>query len=83
MSKKQTADSFESQLAELEQIVNQMEQGDLPLEEALKQFEQGVKLTTGCQALLDQAKQRIQVLSADQQLQAFSVAEDAAADDAE
>ncbi|WMS89243.1 exodeoxyribonuclease VII small subunit [Pleionea litopenaei] len=78
MSKQPSKTSFESQLAELESIVEKMEQGDLPLEEALKQFEKGVSLTKNCQSLLENARQRIQVLSQDQQLQDFSVAEDGA-----
>ncbi|WP_144391907.1 exodeoxyribonuclease VII small subunit [Pleionea sediminis] len=67
-TKKQSAKTFESQLQELETIVEAMEEGDLPLEDALKQFEQGVKLTKNCQQLLEKAKQRIQVLSEQQEL---------------
>ncbi|MEE4246751.1 MAG: exodeoxyribonuclease VII small subunit [Kangiellaceae bacterium] len=70
MSSKSNKSSFEEQLAQLEAIVEQMEQGDMPLDDALKQFEQGVKLTANCQNLLDQAKQRIQVLT-EEKLQSF------------
>ncbi len=77
MTKKQTKASFESQLEELESIVEMMEQGDLPLEDALKKFEQGVKLTKNCQQMLESAKQRIQILSEQQELTEFNVAEDA------
>ncbi|MGQ0384575.1 MAG: exodeoxyribonuclease VII small subunit [Gammaproteobacteria bacterium] len=54
---------FEAALAELEQIVQRLEQGDLPLEESLRQFERGVALTRSCQKALRQAEQKIRVLS--------------------
>ncbi|WP_386696840.1 exodeoxyribonuclease VII small subunit [Lonepinella sp. MS14436] len=53
---------FESTLAQLEQVVNQLESGDLPLEEALKTFERGVNLAKQGQQRLQQAEQRIQIL---------------------
>ncbi|GGB98750.1 exodeoxyribonuclease 7 small subunit [Marinobacterium zhoushanense] len=53
---------FEQSLAQLEAVVERMEQGDLPIEEALKAFEQGVKLTRECQSILDQTEQKVQVL---------------------
>ncbi|HEY7754186.1 MAG TPA: exodeoxyribonuclease VII small subunit [Steroidobacteraceae bacterium] len=54
---------FEAALAELEQIVMRLEQGDLPLEESLRQFERGVALTRSCQKALRQAEQKIRVLA--------------------
>jgi exodeoxyribonuclease VII small subunit len=54
---------FEAALAELEQIVQRLEQGELSLEESLRQFERGVELTRGCQKALRQADQKIQILS--------------------
>jgi exodeoxyribonuclease VII small subunit len=54
---------FESTLAELEELVARMEAGDLPLEEALRNFERGVRLTRECQAALQAAQQRVQVLT--------------------
>jgi len=54
---------FESSLSELESIVTQMEQGDLSLDEALSSFETGIKLTRHCQAILDQAEQKVQLLT--------------------
>ena len=54
--------SFDATLSELESIVQKMEQGDLPLEEALKQFEQGVHLVRAGQQKLEQAEQKIQIL---------------------
>ena len=53
---------FESSLAQLEQLVEQMEEGDLSLEESLKAFESGVKLTRECQQALQDAEQKVEVL---------------------
>ena len=53
---------FEASMAELEQIVERLEQGDLPLEASLAQFERGVALTRACQTALRAAEQRVQVL---------------------
>ncbi len=53
---------FETALSELESLVEQMEQGDLSLDESLKQFERGVQLTRACQAALKEAEQKVQVL---------------------
>jgi exodeoxyribonuclease VII small subunit len=55
---------FESTLAELEELVARMEAGNLPLEEAMRSFERGVQLTRECQAALQAAQQRVQVLTA-------------------
>jgi exodeoxyribonuclease VII small subunit len=54
---------FEPALAELEQLVEQMERGDLSLEESLLAFERGVKLTRACQQLLSEAEQKVRILS--------------------
>jgi exodeoxyribonuclease VII small subunit len=54
--------SFESSLEKLTQIVKRMESGELPLEEALKNFEEGVQLTRKCQEILTQAETRVQQL---------------------
>lgn len=53
---------FERSLTELESIVEQLEQGDLPLDESLRQFERGVQLTRVCQGALKQAEQKVEVL---------------------
>lgn len=53
---------FEASLARLEQLVDQMEDGDLTLEESLKAFEAGVKLTRECQQALQSAEQKVEVL---------------------
>jgi exodeoxyribonuclease VII small subunit len=55
--------SFEEALAELESLVEQMEQGELSLEDSLKSFERGVELTRTCQQALKEAEQKIQILS--------------------
>src|SRR5947199_5930570 len=57
--------TFETQLGALERIVRELERGDLPLEESLKLFEEGVKLSRECQERLNQAERRIEVLLRD------------------
>lgn len=59
------AASFEASLSELEQIVTRLESGELPLEEALNEFERGVQLARLGQQTLLQAEQRVQVLLSD------------------
>lgn len=54
--------SFEGQLATLERIVRELERGDLPLEQSLDLFEQGVKLSRECQERLNEAERRIEIL---------------------
>ena len=54
--------NFESSLKELEQIVEQLEAGDLPLERSLELFEQGVNLSRDCQKRLDEAERRVELL---------------------
>jgi len=54
--------SFETQLATLERIVRELERGDLPLEQSLDLFEQGVRLSRECQERLNEAERRIEVL---------------------
>jgi exodeoxyribonuclease VII small subunit len=53
---------FEKSLAELEQLVNEMENGQLSLDESLAKFEKGVALTKACQNALKQAEQRVNLL---------------------
>ena len=53
---------LEKSLADLEELVEELESGDLPLEKAMKKFEEGIKLTRGCQAALKEAEQRVQIL---------------------
>ncbi len=58
----ETEAGFEQQLERLEEIVERMEQGDLPLEEAMALFEEGVQLGQACQKRLDEAERRITML---------------------
>jgi len=53
---------FEEALAELESLVERLERGDLPLDEALKAFERGITLTRHCQASLQAAQQKVEIL---------------------
>lgn len=61
MAKKETP-SFEENLSALEQVVEQLESGQLSLDDAMKAFEQGIKLTRECQESLANAEQKVQVL---------------------
>jgi exodeoxyribonuclease VII small subunit len=54
--------SFEASLSELEQIVTELEQGDVSLDDALKQFERGIKLVRQSQTKLEQAQQKVSIL---------------------
>ena len=62
MSKQENNKDFETSLKKLEQIVLDLENGDLPLEQSIKTFEEGVKLTKHCQNLLSKAELKIQKL---------------------
>ncbi len=62
VAKKETPINFEKSLAELEALVEKMEQGNLSLEESLKSFERGIVLTKACQQALSEAEQKIQIL---------------------
>ncbi|HAT1596591.1 TPA: exodeoxyribonuclease VII small subunit [Legionella pneumophila] len=54
---------FEQSITELEEIVRQLEKGELTLEESLKQFEKGISLARRCQNALNQAEQKIETLT--------------------
>jgi exodeoxyribonuclease VII small subunit len=64
VARKKSSLEFEKALQELESLVAQLEQGDLPLEESLKQFERGIALTRACQTALKDAEQKIEMLAA-------------------
>ena len=49
-------------MEELEKLVEHMERGDISLEESLKAFERGIKLTRACQQALQEAEQKVQIL---------------------
>jgi exodeoxyribonuclease VII small subunit len=53
---------FEAAMRDLEQIVERLEHGDLPLEESLAAFERGVMLTRSCQTALKEAEQKVEIL---------------------
>jgi exodeoxyribonuclease VII small subunit len=61
-SASKAAPPFEAALAQLESLVTRLESGELPLEEALRTFEQGVRLTRECQTALAAAQQKVQQL---------------------
>jgi exodeoxyribonuclease VII small subunit len=63
-TKPQKLPDFEQSLSELEALVQKLEQGDVPLEDALKTFERGVALTRQCQTALRTAQQKVEVLLA-------------------
>ena len=68
--------NLEKSLAELEELVEELESGDLPLEKAMKKFEEGIKLTRGCQTALKEAEQRVEILlksAGGEDLEAFEV----------
>jgi len=58
----QSSLSFEQAVAELEQIINALEQGELPLEDSLKQFERAVSLSRLSQQKLQAAEQKVEML---------------------
>jgi|TARA_B100000767_G_scaffold251181_1_gene253971 exodeoxyribonuclease VII small subunit len=62
MTEKNNTKDFESSLEKLEEIVAELESGDLPLEKSIKAFEDGIKLTRHCQNLLSKAELKIQKL---------------------
>ncbi len=63
MAKKRSSPpDFEQALAELETLVEKMEQGELSLDESLQSFERGIQLTRTCQQALQEAEQKVQVL---------------------
>ena len=53
---------FETAMRDLEELVERLEQGDLPLEESLAAFERGVMLTRACQTALKEAEQKVEIL---------------------
>lgn len=55
--------SFEEKIAELEEIVNRLESGEAPLDEAVSLFEKGVKLSADCHSTLEKAEQKVKILT--------------------
>jgi len=54
--------NLEKALSDLEDLVDELESGDLPLEKAMKKFEEGIKLTRQCQSALKEAEQKVEIL---------------------
>jgi len=54
--------TFEAGLRELERIVKELERGDLPLEESLRLFEAGMRLSADCKRQLEEAETRVEIL---------------------
>jgi len=78
MSAKKTV-NLEKSLTDLEDLVEELESGDLPLEKAMKKFEDGIKLTRACQTALKEAEQKVEILlksAGGDQLEDFEVEED-------
>ncbi|MDF0534513.1 exodeoxyribonuclease VII small subunit [Shewanella yunxiaonensis] len=65
MAKKPENLSFEESLNQLEQIVTELEQGEVSLDDALKQFERGINLVRSSQNKLEQAQQKVAILLSD------------------
>tara|TARA_B100001765_G_scaffold178682_1_gene121804 strand:+ start:55 stop:285 length:231 start_codon:yes stop_codon:yes gene_type:complete len=61
-SAKKNSESIEARLIELEAILEELESGELELDQALKRFEQGVKLSRECQKTLEDAEMKIKIL---------------------
>ena len=59
--------NFETALEKLEAVVDRLEQGELPLEDALRTFEDGVRWSRTCHQLLDRAEQRVETILKNEQ----------------
>lgn len=73
--------SYETAIDELEGILTQLESNDLPLEEAIKQFESGVALIKHCQGILDTTEQKIKFLTGDGETDDTQASAENSADD--
>jgi len=56
---------FEAAMARLEEIVQELEKGDIPLEQSLKLFEEGIKLSRICNKRLEEAERKVEILIKD------------------
>ena len=79
MAARKKAAQFETALADLELLVQSLETGDLSLEESLKAFEEGIKLTRECQKALTDAEQKVALLLGESEGEAIEGEFDAAA----
>ncbi len=70
---------FEDALARLETIVTELEKGDLPLNDSLKMFEEGIKLSKTCLKMLDDAERKVEIMVQDKdgkkRVEAYSIEE--------
>ncbi len=64
--------NLEQSLKDLESLVAELETGELPLEEAMKKFENGIKLTRACQTALKEAEQKVEILLNDNKTDTFA-----------
>ncbi len=71
---------FEQAMARLEAIVSELEKGDLPLDESLKIFEEGIRLSKTCLKMLDEAERKVEILVQEKdgkkRLHAFTLEDD-------
>ncbi|MBQ0719402.1 MAG: exodeoxyribonuclease VII small subunit [Gammaproteobacteria bacterium] len=65
MATRKRAINFEQSLKQLETLVESLETGNLNLDESLKSFEKGIKITRDCQSALSEAEQRVRILTSD------------------
>lgn len=71
-----TNNKFEQSIEELENIVKQLEKGELPLETSLQQFEKGIQLAQKCQKMLTEAEQKIEILTSNASIQPIKPADE-------
>ena len=64
---KRKSDQFEEALKKLQEIVEKLEKGELPLEEAMESFSEGIRLAQLCHRKLEEAENKVQMLLKDQQ----------------
>lgn len=78
---------FEEALSRLETIVTELEKGDLPLDQSLKIFEEGIRLSKTCLKMLDDAERKVEILVQDKdgktRLEALSLVDDEPVTEAE
>jgi len=66
MTEQQVPESFEAAIEKLEKIVTRLESGEVPLEEAIDLFQEGMKLSQYCSQKLEQVERRIEMLMEDE-----------------
>jgi len=76
MTQSSSPKNFETALADLTEIVRQMEEGQLPLEQSLAAYKRGAELLQFCQKSLQDAEQQVRILNEQNNLQNFSISDD-------